>query len=156
AAGHGDVRHGSCCRPRSGGAARRGEPVKHARWWMFVMVLGLGPRGVGAQEGEFYRDKTVRIIVGTSVGGGFDLYARTLARHLTKHIPGRPTIIVENMSGGGGLVAANHIYRVAKPDGLTVGHFTGDLLMLQVLERPGVDFDARRLEYISGPSGQHI
>jgi len=123
---------------------------------MLMIVLGLGPWVVGAQEGEFYRDKTVRIIVGTSVGGGFDLYARTLARHLTKHIPGRPTIIVENMSGGGGLVAANHIYRVAKPDGLTVGHFTGDLLMLQVLERPGVDFDARRLEYIGGPSGQHI
>ena len=132
--------------------------MKQTRWQVLVVLLGIGSGVVSAQDGsgEFYRDKTIRIVVGTSVGGGFDLYARMLARHLGQHIPGHPTIMVENMSGAGGLVAANHIYRVAKPDGLTVGHFTGDLLLLQVLERPGVEFDARRFQYVGAPSNQHI
>jgi tripartite-type tricarboxylate transporter receptor subunit TctC len=132
--------------------------MKETRWQVLVVLLGIGSGVVSAQDGsgEFYRDKTIRIVVGTSVGGGFDLYARMLARHLGQHIPGHPTIMVENMSGAGGLVAANHIYRVAKPDGLTVGHFTGDLLLLQVLERPGVEFDARRFQYVGAPSNQHI
>ena len=123
-----------------------------------LVLVGLGAASASAQtgNGEFYRDKTIRILVGTTVGGGFDLYARMLARHLGQHIPGHPAIIVENMPGAGGLVAANHIYRVAKPDGLTVGHFSGDLLLLQILERPGVEFDARRFQYVGAPSNQHI
>lgn len=123
-----------------------------------LVLVGLGAASASAQtgNGEFYRDKTIRILVGTTVGGGFDLYARMLARHLGQHIPGHPAILVENMPGAGGLVAANHIYRVAKPDGLTVGHFSGDLLLLQILERPGVEFDARRFQYVGAPSNQHI
>src|SRR5262245_66680888 len=69
---------------------------------------------VFAQE-SFYKGKTIRIIVGFSAGGGFDTYARALARHLSKHIPGNPAVIVENMAGAGSLIAANHIYNVAKP-----------------------------------------
>ena len=121
------------------------------------ILLGVSLLAAGAEAGsaEVYRNKTVRVVVGTSAGGGFDLYA-DYARHMSRHIPGHPTIIVENMSGAGGLVAANHLYRVAKPDGLTIGHFTGDLLLLQILGRPGVDFDARRFEYVGAPSNQHI
>ena len=79
---------------------------------------------LNAQEPKF-DGKTVRIVVGFSAGGGFDAYARAIARHLGKHVPGMPTIIVENMPGAGSLIAANYTYNQAKPDGLTIGHFIG-------------------------------
>ena len=77
-----------------------------------------------AQE-PFYKGKTIRMIVATSAGGGFDAYTRMIARHIGKHVPGQPAITVENMPGAGHLIGANHMYKVAKPDGLTVGHFQG-------------------------------
>ncbi|MDI7259453.1 MAG: tripartite tricarboxylate transporter substrate-binding protein [Thermodesulfobacteriota bacterium] len=106
---------------------------------------------VAFSAGPFYEGKTIRIIVGFSAGGGFDLYARTIARHMAKYIPGNPTIIVENMPGAGSLISANHLYRVAKPDGLTIGHFIGGLFFNQVLGQPGVEFDARKFEFIGSP-----
>lgn len=104
-----------------------------------------------AQE-SFYKGKNVRIIVGLSAGGGYDTYTRAIARHLGKHIPGNPTILVENMVGAGSLIAANHLYRVAKPDGLTIGHFLGGLFLQQVLGRPGIEFDGRKFEYLGVPT----
>ena len=104
-----------------------------------------------AASDDFFRGKTVRIIVGFTAGGAFDAYARTLARHLGKHVPGNPTFIVDNMPGAGGLLTANHVYKVAKPDGLTVGNFIGGLVMGQVLGQPGIEFDALRFEYIGAP-----
>lgn len=100
---------------------------------------------------EFYQGKTIRVIVGFSAGGGFDAYSRTIARHLGKHIPGNPTVIVENMPGAGSLIAANHLYKVARPDGLTIGNFVGYSVLSQVLGRPGIEFDARRFEWIGLP-----
>jgi tripartite-type tricarboxylate transporter receptor subunit TctC len=99
----------------------------------------------------FYEGKTIRLVVGFSAGGGFDVYSRALARHLPKHIPGNPTIIVENMVGAGSLIAANHVYKVAKPDGLTIGHFIGGLFLSQLLEAPGIAFDARKFEFVGAP-----
>jgi tripartite-type tricarboxylate transporter receptor subunit TctC len=96
----------------------------------------------------FYEGKTIRLIVGFSAGGGFDLYARTIARHMGKHIPGNPSIIVENMTGAGSLISANYVYKIAKPDGLTIGHFNATLFLNQVLEQPGIEFDARKFEFI--------
>jgi tripartite-type tricarboxylate transporter receptor subunit TctC len=121
-----------------------------------VAALGAGPEGAAADDGDgFYRNKTIRILVNAS-GGGFDAYARTLARHLPRHVPGHPAVVVDNMPGAGGLVAANHLYRVAKPDGLTIGHFSGDLLLGQVLGRPGIEFDARGFEYVGVPAHEHV
>lgn len=97
---------------------------------------------------SFYEGKTIRIIVGYSAGGGYDNYARVLSRHMGRHIPGDPAIIVENMTGAGSLISANHVYKAAKPDGLTIGHFNGGLFFNQVLEQPGIMFDARKYEYI--------
>ena len=110
---------------------------------------------VFAQE-SFYKGKTIRIIVGFSAGGGFDTYARALARHLSRHIAGNPAVVVENMAGAGSLIAANHVYNVAKPDGLTMGHFIGGLLLGQVLGQKGVEFDARKFEYIGAPTTDHV
>ena len=100
----------------------------------------------------YYEGKAIRIIVGTAPGGGYDTYTRLLARHFSKHIPGTPTVIVDNMPGAGGLLSANHMYRVAKPDGLTIGHFVGGQFLQQLLGRPGIEFDARRFEYIGVPA----
>jgi tripartite-type tricarboxylate transporter receptor subunit TctC len=104
-----------------------------------------------AQDG-FYKGKTVRIIVGASAGGGYDTYSRTIARHMGKHVPGNPVLIVDNMPGAGFLISANYMYKVAKPDGLTVGHFIGGLFLQQLLGKPGVEFDARKFEYIGVPA----
>jgi tripartite-type tricarboxylate transporter receptor subunit TctC len=98
--------------------------------------------------GTFYEGKTVRITVGFSAGGGFDLWARLIARHMGRHIPGNPTIIVENVTGAGGLIQTNQLYRLAKADGLTIGHINGGLILAQLLGQPGYDFDSQKFVYI--------
>ena len=114
-----------------------------------AIVLATGAGGVGAQA--FYEGKTLRLIVGFAPGGGFDTYARVISRHMGRHIPGNPTIVVENMTGAGSLISANHLYRAAKPDGLTIGHFNGALFLGQALGQPGIEFDARKFELIGAP-----
>ena len=100
----------------------------------------------------YYEGKAIRIIVGTSPGGGYDTYTRLIARHFSKYIPGNPTIVVDNMPGAGGLVSANHLFKVAKPDGLTIGHFVGGQFLQQLLAKPGIEFDALKFEYIGVPA----
>jgi tripartite-type tricarboxylate transporter receptor subunit TctC len=114
-----------------------------------LLVLSVGH--VNAQE-PYYKGKTIKIIVGFSAGGGYDTYARLISRHLTRHIPGNPTVVVENMAGAGSLISANHLYKVARPDGLTIGHFIGGLFIQQLLGKAGIEFDARKFEYIGVPT----
>jgi tripartite-type tricarboxylate transporter receptor subunit TctC len=116
-----------------------------------LLSLFLGLALANAQT-PFYQGKTVRIIVGASAGGGYDTYSRTIARHMGKHIPGNPSIVVDNMPGAGFLISANYMYRVAKPDGLTIGHFIGGLFLQQLLGKPGIEFDARKFEYVGVPA----
>lgn len=123
-----------------------------------VLYLGIAilslifSASVSAQE-PFYKGKTIRFIVGASAGGGYDTYTRLIARHMGKHVPGNPAFIVENMPGAGFLISANHIYNVAKPDGLTIGHFIGGLFLQQFLElRPGIEFDSRKFEFMGVPT----
>jgi tripartite-type tricarboxylate transporter receptor subunit TctC len=104
---------------------------------------------------EFYRDKTIRFVVGFEAGGGFDAYARLIARHFPKYIPGNPTTIVINMPGAGSLVAANDLFARAKPDGLTIGTFTGPLVLQHVLGLQGVVFDGRRFGWLGVPIVDH-
>jgi tripartite-type tricarboxylate transporter receptor subunit TctC len=108
-----------------------------------------------AQE-PFYKGKTIRLIVGLAPGGGYDLYSRVIGRHLGKHIPGNPLIVVENMTGAGSVIAGNYMYRAAKPDGLTIGHILGGLFLQQLLENPAIEFDARKFEYIGVPAQDHF
>ena len=100
---------------------------------------------------DFYKGKTVRVIVGGSAGGGFDTYSRVMARHMGKHIPGNPALLVENMTGAGTLIAAKYLHSSAKPDGLTFGIFNGGLILGRVLGMKGIDFDVRELQYIGVP-----
>ena len=77
----------------------------------------------GLAQTNFYQSKTITIIVGTVPGGLYDLWGRLLGRIMGKYIPGNPTMMVQNMPGGGSMIAANYLYGVAKPDGLTIGMF---------------------------------
>ena len=118
---------------------------------LIVAIALMHATPVFSQE-SFYKDKVIRIVVATAAGGGYDLYTRTIARHLRKYIPGEPTIVVENMPGAGHLIGANYVYKVAKPDGLTIGHFIGSLFLQQLLGKPGVEFDALKFNYIGVPA----
>jgi len=100
---------------------------------------------------DFYRGKTVRVILGGSAGGGFDIYTRAMARHMGKHIPGNPSLIVENMTGAGTLIAAKYGHGSTKPDGLSIGMFNGGLILGRAIGMKGIDFDMRELEYLGVP-----
>jgi tripartite-type tricarboxylate transporter receptor subunit TctC len=101
-----------------------------------------------AAAAAFYSRKTVSIIVGSGVGGGFDATARLVARHIGKHIPGMPTIIVVNMPGGGGLVAANHLFSAAPKDGTVIGLFHEAQVMNQLTGGEGVQFDLLKFNWL--------
>jgi len=118
-------------------------------WLSVGLILICSTSGL-AQE-PFFKGKTVRIVVGFSPGGGFDVYSRAISRHLGRHIPGNPNVIVENMTGAGSLIAANNVYKVAKPDGLTIGNINGGLFMQQLLGAPGIEFDAVKFEHVGVP-----
>lgn len=126
--------------------------------WRLMAAIGALSIGIGASgqlahgAAPFYEGKTIRIIVGTSPGGGYDTYTRLIARHFSKHIPGTPSIIVDNMPGAGGRISANHLFKVAQSDGLTVGHFVGGQFLQQLLGKPGIEFDALKFEYIGVPA----
>jgi tripartite-type tricarboxylate transporter receptor subunit TctC len=104
-----------------------------------------------AQE-SFFTGKTIRIIVPFSAGGGYDIYSRIIGRHMGKYIPGNPVFVVENMTGAGGLIGINHVYKVAKPDGLTIGTPIGTMFVDQLVGKPGIEFDGRKFEYIGAPA----
>src|SRR2546423_14694960 len=106
------------------------------------LSLAALPLQVRAQP---YAGKTVTIIVGYKAGGGYDATARLLARHLPKHILGKPTIIVQNMPGANSLIAPNHVFSVAKPDGLTIGTFNRKLPIAQLTKGDGAKFDMRKV-----------
>lgn len=97
----------------------------------------------------YYEGKVLRIIVGWEAGaGGYDRIARILAKHLPKHIPGKPTILVENMTGAGSIVAANYIYNLAKPDGLTIGSVSRGLPYAQITKVEGVKYDMMKYAWV--------
>jgi tripartite-type tricarboxylate transporter receptor subunit TctC len=101
-----------------------------------------------AQTQPYYQGKTIRIIVGFTAGGLSDQWARMFARTMPKYIPGRPDIIVQNMPGASSVVAANYIYGVAKPDGLSLGIPNSSLYLTQLIGRTEVKFDVRKFEWI--------
>ncbi|HEX6435765.1 MAG TPA: tripartite tricarboxylate transporter substrate-binding protein [Candidatus Binatia bacterium] len=101
-----------------------------------------------AQGTSFYKDKSIRIIVGFTAGGLYDQYARILSRHMPKYIPGNPNIIVQNMPGAGSLTATNYVYSIAKPDGLTLGMIGSGIYLDQMLGRKEASFDVTKLAWL--------
>src|SRR5262244_4299065 len=114
-----------------------------------VLAISYPP---SAQAQDYYKDKTVTIVVGYSAGGSFDLYARVIARYFGRYLPGNPTTVVENMTGAGGIIAANHLFNRVKPDGLTIGAWAAPLVLQQIMGNDAVQFDARKFGYLGVPS----
>ncbi len=96
----------------------------------------------------YYEGKVISIIVGFSPGGGYDRLSRILAKHLPKFIPGKPTILVQNVPGAGSMIAANQLYNLSKPDGLTIGIFNRGLPFAQLLKAEGVKFDLAKYSWL--------
>jgi tripartite-type tricarboxylate transporter receptor subunit TctC len=120
-----------------------------------VLASILGSEQVSYAQ-DFYAGKTIRILVGFPAGGGFDTYSRMIGRHIGKYIPGNPTVVVDNVTGAGSLVAANSVYKAAKPDGLTIGNFIGNLISQQLFGGQGIEFDARKFEWIGVPVKDNV
>jgi tripartite-type tricarboxylate transporter receptor subunit TctC len=108
--------------------------------------------GADATAEDFYKGKTIRFIVGQAAGGGYDTYARMIARHISKHIPGNPATVVENMEGAGSLISANYVYKQASHDGLTVVIFNNSLVLQNGLGDPRIRIDFRKLGWVGAPS----
>jgi tripartite-type tricarboxylate transporter receptor subunit TctC len=100
---------------------------------------------------DFYRGKTIRIVVGFSAGGGYDQYSRLIARHLSKYIPGNPVIIVDNMAGAGSIIAANHTFNAAPKDGTLIGNISGPIILEQLFGNPAVQFDMAKFRFLAVP-----
>jgi hypothetical protein len=121
--------------------------------------LGLGALtlGVGglssdaAQAADFYQGKTLTVIVGFAPGGGVDTTARIVAKHLVRFIPGRPSLVVQNMEGAAGVIAANHLNQRVTPDGLTLAVPGRSWFVYGVVKNPGVRFDPTKFSFIGSP-----
>jgi tripartite-type tricarboxylate transporter receptor subunit TctC len=120
--------------------------------WMLFSTLLWSAAGAGAAERPFYQGKTLTFVINFAPGGPTDVEGRLIARHLAKHIPGQPSIIVQNMAGAGGVIAVNWLGEVAKPDGLSLGYFTGSLFHQQ-LKNPALRVNLARYPFIAGLQG---
>lgn len=112
-----------------------------------TLTFGVAVIPAAAQE-DFYKGKRMRMLVPYSAGGGYDLYARTIARHWGRHLPGNPNFIVQNMPGGAGVVAANYLYKAVRPDGLTVAIMNRETPAQEVSRLPGVEFKAAEFSWL--------
>jgi tripartite-type tricarboxylate transporter receptor subunit TctC len=105
-----------------------------------------------AQAEPFYKGKTIRIIIGSTPGGFYDRWARLLARFMVKYIPGQPEIIAQSMPGAGSMIVTNHVFNVAKPDGLTIAMPLNSIYVEQLVGRKEVQFDLRKFHWIGSPA----
>ncbi len=119
----------------------------------FILVTMLSGPANADTVADFYRGKQVTLVVGYGTGGGYDVYARLLARYLGRHIPGSPNVIVQNMPGAGSLRAANYLYANAPKDGTQIGTFARDMPLLGILrQNPNVKFDPRGYTWLGSSS----
>ena len=119
---------------------------------MFSIVLISLSAVPNGRADDFYKGKTIRFVVGAPAGGGYDTYARAIGRLLGKHIPGNPSMVVDNMDGAGSLIAANYVYNKAERDGLTIGVWISGQIIRQALGDRGPKFDGRKFGWIGAPS----
>lgn len=119
-----------------------------AALWATALVAATTMPAFSQSVEQFYKGKTITVVIGLGAGGGYDTYARLAARWLGRHIPGSPTLVPQNMPGAGGMIAANHLYNVAPKDGTAMGALHANVAFAQVTETPNVEYDARRFNWI--------
>lgn len=130
--------------------------MEYIKFRLMMAAFGWFLSGVFTASGfaqlPYYAGKTLTIVAGTKAGDVYDLYARHFAQFLPTYIPGNPNIIVQNMAGAGSMIAANFVYNVASPDGLTIGAISPALYFDQVVGRPEVNFDWSKFAWIGSPA----
>ncbi|MGH7824716.1 MAG: Bug family tripartite tricarboxylate transporter substrate binding protein [Candidatus Binatia bacterium] len=137
----------------------KGENVRsvafNVEFFLVVLFVWIVSEGLAAAQTSFYHDKNLTVVAGTNPGGTADMRIRTVISFLRKHISGNPTIVVEYMPGGGGRKAANHVYRSARPDGLTIGAMLSSFVPAAVVGDSGVLYDVDRFSYLGTPYSGH-
>jgi tripartite-type tricarboxylate transporter receptor subunit TctC len=122
-----------------------------------LCLIGVGSaRSAWSQADSYYQDKTLRVVVGSATGNFYDSWARLIARHWGKHIPGNPNVLVQNMPGAGSITAVNYVYGVAKPDGLTVVLPNNSIYIEQLVGRREAQFDLRKYHWIGSAAQESI
>src|SRR5262245_13241169 len=114
--------------------------------WVVAIAVGVG----SAQAADFYAGKSITFIAGTDVGGGFSIYARAIAKHLPRFIPGNPTIVVKNMPGAGGATASAWLYRIAPQDGTAIASVSPNAILGRLLDDSQTQYDPTRFTYLAG------
>jgi tripartite-type tricarboxylate transporter receptor subunit TctC len=109
-----------------------------------MLATAVAPTSAFAQDDDFYRGKTITLIIPIGPGGAYDAYARIVARHLPKQLPGNPTIVARNMPGGGGVIASNYLYNVAPQDGTAMAIIISSFANEQLFDSPQVKYEARK------------
>ena len=117
-----------------------------------VLLVAFGRAAAAGEVDDFYRGKTLTVLISYSVGGGYDLYARLLARYLGAHIPGNPVVVPQNMPGAGGLRAANYLYSAAPKDGSMIGTFSRSIPTMPLVTPQDAHFDGRKFSWIGSMS----
>src|ERR1700741_3258366 len=121
--------------------------------WVLAIAVLFIVQAQADDVADFYRGKRVNLIVSYGPGGGYDVYARVLARHIGRHIPGNPSIVVQNMPGAGSLRGANYIYNVAPKDGTAFGTFARNMAMLGLVKTgQKVQFDPMKFNWLGSSS----
>jgi hypothetical protein len=116
------------------------------------LSVSLVTAALAASVEEFYKGKTIHFVVGGSAGGGYDTYTRLIARHFAQYVPGKPSTVVQNMPGAAMLISANYIFNSAPRDGTTIGHWSGPLILQQLMGNPAVKFEGRKFNWVGMPT----
>jgi tripartite-type tricarboxylate transporter receptor subunit TctC len=150
------------CRYDDGNKGQRTKGQGMKRVSVLVMAwLSALPAGATAQEltpvlaQDFYRGKQLKLVVGTSSGQDYDLWARLIGRHITRHIPGQPSLVVENMPGAGHIVATNHLFNVAPRDGTTIGMVSRGMTDAAIMKVRNIRFEPARFNWLGSPEVNH-
>ena len=132
------------------------------RHWIKASLVGVllampltGAKAQSNSVADFYRGKTINMIVGYSAGGGYDIYARMIAPYLAKHLPGNPSVVVQNMDGAGSLKATNYLYTVAPKDGTAIGTFGRGLAMEPLIGNSPTQFDATKFTWLASGTNEY-
>lgn len=117
-----------------------------------ALLVASASSAIAQSNEDFYRGKTVGLVVSSSTGGGYDTLARMLSRYLAKHIPGQPSVVIRNMPGAGGIVATNHLYSIASKDGLTIGAVQNNTPFEPLYGTKQANYDANKFNWLGSPS----
>ena len=121
----------------------------------FGIGLALAATPALAQPADLFAGRSLSMIIGFGPGGGYDLWGRTVARHIGKHLPGKPSVVPQNMPGAGSYVAASHLYNAAPKDGTVFGIIARDAALGPLSGAPGARFDATKLSWLGSPTKEH-